>query len=235
MQEIIDFHSHILPGVDDGSKSLGDSLEMLKQTADQGIRRMVATPHFYANHDTPRAFLERRDTAYRQLLEGMAQEPGLPGVTLGAEVYFFRGISDCESISELTIGNTGYLLVEMPPPPWRDAMYRELESLSICRGITPIIAHVDRYLGLFRTFHIPEQLEARPVLVQANAEFFLKPARRHMALKMLRTGQIHLLGSDCHNVTSRVPNLGDAVDVIRHRLGADALEWVAQHQTAILR
>lgn len=231
--EIIDFHSHILPGVDDGSRTVAESLEMLNMAADQGIRHMVATPHFYANYDSPTAFLERRAGAHRQLLEGMSGKTGLPTVGMGAEVHFFRGISDCEPISELTIAGTRYLLVEMPPPPWRDDLYRELEALSIRRGITPIIAHIDRYLGRFRTFRIPEQLAARPVLVQANAEFFLRPSRRAMALGMLRAGQIHLLGSDCHNLKSRTPNLGDAVHLIHRRLGQEALEWIAQHQTAI--
>ena len=60
MDRRVDFHSHILPGVDDGSRSVEESLEMLRAVARQGIGTVVATPPFYANHDTPERFLRRR-------------------------------------------------------------------------------------------------------------------------------------------------------------------------------
>ena len=84
-----DFHSHILPGVDDGSTSLEESLAMLTLEAEQGVRHVVATPHFYAHHDTPEAFLSRRAAAEAMLREALKDHPELPGFTVGAEVYFF--------------------------------------------------------------------------------------------------------------------------------------------------
>ena len=114
----------------------------------------------------------------------------------------------------------------MPPSPWTDSMYRELEDLALKRGYIPIVAHVDRYIGRFRTFGIPERLEQLPVLIQANAEFFLERSTASVALRMLRKGQIHLLGSDCHNLDSRRPNLGAALEKIRHKLGEKALDGI---------
>ena len=90
MSRIIDFHSHILPGIDDGSKNLEQSLEMMRRSARQGVDTMVATPHFYAHHDDPERFLKRRAEAERSLREAMAAESGLPELAIGAEVYYFN-------------------------------------------------------------------------------------------------------------------------------------------------
>ena len=122
MQEMMDFHSHILPGADDGSRSVEESLAMLKMAAEQGVRHMVATPHFYAHHDDPAAFLERRAEAWQRLAEAMTRQPGLPDISLGAEVYFFRGISQSDVMEDLIIQGTRCLLVEMPESPWTDLM-----------------------------------------------------------------------------------------------------------------
>lgn len=230
MSRITDFHTHILPEIDDGSASLNESIEMLKMQAAQGIRRVVATPHFYAQHDTPHAFLERRMNAEKLLRQEMAKHGGMPELHIGAEVYYFRGISHSDILSELTIDQKKCILIEMPLPPWSEQMYRELEAIQERRGITPIIAHIDRYIAPLHTFRIPERLAALPVLVQANAGFFLRKSTRNMALRMLNRDQIHLIGSDCHNTSDRAPNMGEAVDIIEHRYGQSALEQIAAHE-----
>lgn len=234
MTGIVDFHSHILPGIDDGSKSLEQSIAMLKKEAEQGITHVVATPHFYPRHDSPERFLKRRYEAEMRLREAMEKHPGLPELTVGAEVYFFPGISESDGVSQLTIGGKGSILIEMPMDPWTDRMYRELEDLALRRGLTPVVAHVDRYISPLRTHGIPKRLEQLPVLVQANAEFFLNRFTAPMALRMLKHGQIHLLGSDCHNLTSRAPNLGAAAKVIGTRLGPNILESLSDCAESLL-
>ena len=86
-----DFHTHILPGVDDGSRSVEMSVQMLESMAKQGITRVVATPHFYAQVDSPKAFLERRTAAVSELQAAMEGVPKLPKLSVGAEVHFFTG------------------------------------------------------------------------------------------------------------------------------------------------
>ena len=234
MMDIVDFHSHILPCIDDGSASLEESLELLRQEAAQGIRHVVMTPHFYARYETPEVFLQKRQGAQERLCSAMEGIEGLPQVSAGAEVYFFRGISQSETLSQLTIQEKRCILIEMPPAPWTDSMYRELEAIWRDRGIRPIVAHIDRYISPFRTHRIPERLAELPVLVQANAEFFLNPRTRRMALRMLRADQIQLLGSDCHNLDSRPPRLGAAIRLIEKRLGQQALERIRVYQESVL-
>ena len=231
---IIDFHSHILPGVDDGSGSLETSLAMLRMEAEQGIGHVIATPHFYPQQDSPERFLQRREQAMARLQEMMTPGENLPKVTLGAEVYFYRGMSESDQLSRLTIEGKNCILIEMPLPPWTEDMYQELEAIWVRRGILPIVAHVDRYIRPFRTYGIPKRLAELPVLVQANAEFFLNKHTSGMALRMLKQDKIHLLGSDCHNLSTRRPDLGDALQLIRSKLGEAALQRIETYQRDVM-
>ena len=214
MHKVVDFHSHILPGLDDGSASVEQSIEMLQMEMAQGIDQVVVTPHFYAKHNIPERFLEKRAEAVRLLRKEMAKYPKMPELIVGTEVYYFHGISDSDILPKLTIGNTRYILIELPMSPWSERIYRELENIWIKHDLVPIVAHIDRYIAPWHTYHIPEQLQKLPVRVQANASFFLDNATRSLAFRLLRQGKIHLLGSDCHNISDRAPNLGEAVKEI---------------------
>lgn len=207
---------------------------MLRLEAEHGISHVVATPHFYARYDSPDRFLQRRDRAEAQLRQAMEGCPGLPRISVGAEVYFFRGMSESDFLPQLTIRDKSCILIEMAAAPWTEDVYRELEAIWQKRGIVPIIAHIDRYIGPFRTHRIPQRLAALPVFVQANADFFLDRSTAAMALKMLKADQIQLLGSDCHNMSDRKPNLAEAMDRIRRKLGADALTRIGEYESKIL-
>jgi protein-tyrosine phosphatase len=234
MDRRVDFHSHILPGVDDGSRSVEESLEMLRAEARQGIGTVVATPHFYANHDTPERFLRRRAAAWEMLQTAMAQEAGLPEIILGAEVYYFSGISDSDQLHRLTTGQKRYIMLEMPTVPWTQNMYQEMENIYTKHGVTPVIAHIDRYISPLRHRQILDRLEELPVLVQANSDFFLRPMTAPLALRMLKEKRIHLLGSDCHNCSTRKPELGRAIEKIEKHLGASALEHLRFYEETVL-
>ena len=229
-----DFHSHVLPCLDDGSGSIEQSIAMLRAEAEQGITHVIATPHFYAYRTTPERFLENRKRAEEKLREEMEKHNGLPRLSVGAEVYFFQGISDCEALKLLTIAEKDCILLEMADSPWGEYAYREIQQIWEKQGLTPMIAHVDRYIGPWRDYGIPEHLAKLPVVVQANAEFFLRPATASMAMRMLKREQIHVLGSDCHNMTSRKPNLGAAMQRIEKKLGREVVERIHNCGEALL-
>ena len=225
-----DFHSHILPGIDDGSSCVEESLALLRMEAEQGIRRVVATPHFYARYDSVDGFLRKREYAEQQLRAAMAVVQGLPEICVGAEVYYFRGISESGMLPELAVCGTNHVLIELPPAPWQDTIFRELVQICEKRDLIPVVAHIDRYISLFRTYGIPDRLADLPVLVQANASFFLNSATAGMAMKLLKKDRIQLLGSDAHNLDSRKPNLGDALSRIEKRLGPAVLNKIAGYE-----
>lgn len=234
MSTVVDFHTHVLPRIDDGSGSVEESLAMLRMEAAQGIRRVVATPHFYARSDAPKPFLERRAAAVSRLRAAMEAFPELPRLSVGAEVHYFSGISDVEILPELAIDGGRYILIEMPMTVWTDRMYRELENIYEHFGLIPIVAHVDRYIAPLQTHGIPERLMELPVLVQANAGFFQRFATKRMALRMLEREQIHLLGSDCHNTKTRPVNLRQTLDLIETKLGREAIRRINACENVIL-
>jgi len=231
---MIDFHSHILPGMDDGSAGPEESVAMLRMEAAQGLEHVVLTPHFYPYEESPDSFLARRDAAERTLRAALKGLERLPRLLAGAEVFFFRGMSESEELAKLAIRGTRAIMIELPPAPWPEAVYQELAMIRERWDLIPIIAHIDRYIGPLRTYGIPERLARLPVLVQANGSCFLNWRTAGMAVRMLQRGQIHLLGSDCHNMTSRKPNLEQAGAYITEKLGPGALARVREHEYQIL-
>ena len=211
---MIDFHSHFLPGVDDGSDSVQTSLEMLRESWRQGVRLMFATPHFYADEDDPQSFLERREQAYRLLCRGMELDGGeFPEIMLGAEILYFPGISVADEMAQLSMGDTPFLLIEPPMIPWGNSMLDEIELTGENLHCIPVIAHVDRYMRMLRDASLFDRLRDRRILIQVNASFFVHDSER--ALDLLRQNRIHFIGSDCHNMDERAPNMGSAEEIIR--------------------
>lgn len=224
---VIDFHTHVLPEMDDGSKSVDESIEMLRTLAAQNVTHVIATPHFYANHESPSRFLARREKCANKLNEAlMRTDERLPQVSVGAEVYFFEGISDCEFLREMAIEGTDCVLVEMPMKQWSDRNLSELTGIRQKQKLIPIIAHMDRYISPFNTHKIPERLAELPVIVQANASFFTKRFTKRLALNLIAHNKIHLLGSDCHNLTDRAPNIGAALEIIKRELGVNVINRI---------
>ena len=208
---MIDIHSHVLPGIDDGSGSVEESLSMLWESARQGVSYIAATPHFYPMEYTPEQFLDRRSASVERLQS--AWEPRLPELILGAEVYFFEGMSACGELGRLRLEGTDLLLVEMPFCPWTERMITELMALQRRPGIKVLLAHIERYFS-FAPKAIWDELLEEGILMQCNASFFLSWKTRRKACRMLHEGRIHFLGSDSHNMSSRPPRLGDAMAVI---------------------
>ena len=213
---MIDFHSHILPKVDDGSGSIEESLELLKRLKEQGVTAVAATPHFLPDKESVSQFIERRNKAYEALTAQV--EPGMPEIMLGAEVKYYEGISRLEDLKSLRLEGTKLLLLEMPMCKWHEFAIRELIDISCMSRITPVLAHIERYLPLQKKNVIYTLLESG-ILMQSNASFFTQLASKRNALKMVANGEIHFLGSDCHNLTSRPPKLDKAVDVITKKFG----------------
>ncbi|SCW59389.1 protein-tyrosine phosphatase [Ruminococcaceae bacterium YRB3002] len=228
---MIDVHCHMLPGIDDGSKSIDMSLEMLRKSYDQGIEGVIFTPHFYADLDSPDSFLSRRENAYQQLINAI-QITGtpVPRFTRGAEVHYYRGISRSADIERLCIGRSSYILIEMPFRPWQPAFIDEIEEIGQVVGLTVIIAHIERYLDQDKKL-VKRILENQDLLIQSNAEFFIEEPRK--ALKMFKSGRIDLLGSDSHNLTYRKPNLREAIEIIEDKRLFSQLENVEYNSTGI--
>ena len=215
---MLDIHSHILPKMDDGSSSVEESLKLLRTSAEQGITEIAATPHFYASQYSPQKFLERRAACAARLQEALT--PDLPRVYLGAEVCYFDGVSRIDELEALWIQNTNILLLEMPFEKWSRRMADEVAEIQNRRDTQVLLAHIERYLP-FHNSDALQALRAQGVKMQCNALFFLSWRTKRKAVKMLQRGEINALGSDCHNMTTRPPRLGEAIQVIQKSVERD--------------
>lgn len=230
-QRMIDIHSHVLPGIDDGSKNIEMSREMLDTSATMGVTLLAATPHFYADQMQIDTFLENREAAYTAIAP-YAQAKGIRLIK-GAEVAFFRGIGRSEQITALQLEGTNLLLLEMPFRDWTKSDLKEVDQL-IDRGITPILAHIERFYGFQRDKGIVDALMDRDVLVQINTDPLTHWSTRGKLLKLIRQERVHFLGSDCHNTTTRPQNLALGREVIRKKLGEDTLRQLDEISASYL-
>lgn len=213
---MIDFHSHILPGVDDGSQDLGESLSMLRSSFLQGVDAIVATSHFYADEEYPEDFLKRRNAAAQRLENAILLRAEIyPRIILGAEVLYFPGISEADGIDLLCIENSRGILIEPPMAPWSENMLDEIQQLGQNFGLIPIIAHVDRYMSMLQDTSLLDRVRKRDLVVQVNGSYFLNSRTQEAAFRNLKAGKIQLIGSDCHNMDSRPPNLGSVRKLAR--------------------
>lgn len=229
---MIDIHTHILPGMDDGSGSLEESLAMAKESARQGVRLLAATPHFYATQEDPNSFLRRREKSLA-LLESAWQE-GFPTLLVGAEVRYFDGISRVEKIAHLTLDHTRILLLEMPFTSWSGRMVDEVVELQRSRGLQVLLAHVERYLK-DQDGQVWETFRQNGVWMQCNANFFLRWQTKRKAQALFKKGEIQMLGSDTHNMTTRPPNLALAREALVKSLGQAAWRDFERRSYALLK
>lgn len=220
---MVDFHTHILPGLDDGSKHLTHSLQMLRMEREQGIDTVVLTPHFYSTQQSPEKFLSRRQGAWERLAGEL--EEGMPRLLLGAEVQYFDNMENLPCLSTLCIQGTRLLLLEMPFDHWDQRVVRTVQEIQGAGEIQVVLAHVERYLSFHRNPRALEELRRTGVLMQVNASFFDGWLHRKKALSMLRKGEFQLIGSDCHDPVTRKPNwelvpenVKGTVSRISHRL-----------------
>ncbi len=231
--KIFDIHSHVLPCIDDGSRGSDESVKMLCALYSQGVSDVVLTPHFYATENDPDNFFRDRSASADHLFGVLRKrseelrENGLsvPRIYLGAEVAFFNGMNRAESVRDMCISGTERLLVEMPFDTWSSSVLTELFEFKMRLGITPIIAHIDRHFSCFKD-HVLDDLLCAGVEVQLNADAFLSFKTRHRALALLKGGKAHYLGSDCHNMEKRAPNIAEAVETILKKHDGSALDGV---------
>ena len=143
---------------------------------------------------------------------------------LGAEVAYFDGMAGTEQLTQMQLGESKLLLVEMPFGPWSQRMIREISLLTIQLGLRPVLAHIDRYRRKDQLSRFAGELLQQGVLFQCNAQAFTDASSRRWAMNRLNREQIHFLGSDAHNMTTRAPNLAQAAQIITKKMGSDALE-----------
>lgn len=230
---MLDVHTHILPGIDDGSRSVEQSLTMLRAETEQGVKTVMLTPHYRATRESPAEFAGRRAAAEARLREAVGDQEGLPALYCGAEVEFFEGLSHVEELKPLCIGGGSVMLIEMPFCPWNRRMLAEISALQQHRGVQPILAHIERYRS-FQPKGLWEELSDRGVWLQCNTSFFRRWQTSRIAMSMLKRRLVDFVATDSHDPERRAPDLGAAMEKIGAKLGREALDFLRSGEEALL-
>lgn len=198
-----EYHCHILPNIDDGSRSVEMSLEMIKAMRAQGVSRIVATPHFYAHREKRvAAFLKKRRAALEKLVKA---DPSCSDILTGAEVSVEQGLSSLADVEKLRIANTDYILLELPYAPFSNRFLEEINEIACGFGLKPVLAHIHRYLSFYSRSEMEEVLRTDAVL-QFNNEAFGSFREKRFVKSLIKEGYPYVFGSDAHNLTDRRPN-----------------------------
>lgn len=223
---MVDIHSHILPEVDDGSKSWDMSVTMSRMAANDGITHQVATPHANDRYHYDRVYLQGL-VEHLQSLMGSA-----PALTLGCDFHLsYDNLQDVlANPARYAIGNTHYMLVELSnysvPPQISDCMAQLGD-----RGITPILTHPERNPilreNLQRVLEWAEQGCVIQVTGSALTGFWGERARR-AALWLLERDGVHVLATDAHETEKRIPVLSTAREAAAKLCGEDVAEALVE-------
>lgn len=238
---MIDFHTHILPGIDDGSRDIDMTEKMLRMEQAMGVSHIYATPHFYAHRRSVERFLERREAALEKTRELITVNPDLPEITPGAEVYYFNGIGRAKQLEDLCIEGTNMLLLELPFAQWHSDIVKDISELMDRRGLHIILAHLERYEHFQKSRHVWDSLLEMPLTIQLNCEdiidvgsLFRRNVMHRTSLALLSCYDNVIIGSDCHNLMDRKPNLAEARASIEKRCGVERLAQIDEYTEKLL-
>lgn len=232
---MLDLHSHILFGIDDGAQTLEESVALAQQAVKEGITHIIATPHY-----KPSQYINKAPKI-RALVDLLQMELDNRGVALtvfpGQEVRISENLLaeiDAGDIQFLDEGNR-YVLIEFPTlviPTYTQALFYELQS----RGIVPVIAHPERNAKIIKDITILEELVAGGALAQLTAASLIGEFGDDLvdlSHKMLEKGLVHVIASDAHNLDNRPFYMAKAFAQVDKLYGEKMTTWLQENAKAI--
>lgn len=212
MTGLYDVHTHILPGVDDGSRDMQETKRMLQMQRQQGVLHIIATPHF-AVGDRQKSPDQLRDILEQVKETARRIDPEMT-IDLGNELLNGPGvIAALQQGEALTLAGTRYILVEFLPTDRYSVIYQALRDY-IMEGYIPVVAHMERYESLVSDRKRIEELIMLGAYFQMNAESLMGrrfSRRPTVCRRLVEEGLIHFIGSDCHRSDQRIPVMEDAL------------------------
>ena len=202
---MIDFHCHVLCGIDDGAKNPQESIEILAELKGQGVTQVVATPHFVAEYMKMDEFINSRQEALLKIENTFGID-----ILPAAEVLLVPELLEINDIERLCIEGSNVILLEMPFSPWQKWMFDFTEKIRQ-KGIVPVFAHMERYFegSVFKYKKLFGN--EKEIFMQFNAEVFLSWSGRGVVKKLLELDGVRpVIGSDTHNMTGRRPYMDKA-------------------------
>ena len=219
---LFDIHTHILPGIDDGAKSQEEALKLLEALRNNGVDVVAATPHFYAEF----ANIDEYTVMAQQKLFDLKMAAGenSPEIIGGYEVRYFKGISRTPDIKRLTLGGSQYILVEFAyNQAITEKIVDDIADIYYNFGITPILAHLERYSKYHGYRYALELVEDGVALAHINASSLFS-AHKKVSLGLLEDRIATIMASDTHSLRSRPPLQKEEFKIISDSLGEKRVE-----------
>lgn len=225
---MIDFHSHIIPNVDDGSRSVEETFELLKEAKEAGFSGVISTSHYMEEYyETDVA---ERNVWIKAISESLGKKDIDLNLYLGNEVYITKNIINLlETRKATSINNSNYVLFEFPmnskPMDMYDIIYDMLEYKLI-----PILAHPERYSFVQKDPNLVYDLIQKGVLMQSNYGSIIGMYGEKAEIivrKLLENNMVHFLGSDVHRSGSVYPKIHNCLREIETIIGEDKLEEIS--------
>lgn len=217
---LTDLHCHILPGIDDGARTVDDSLSLIKRSSEQGVKNFVFTPHFYPEEISPESFAQRRDAAERSLRAAL-EGSGMSDIRyrVGAEIAYTPMLAEMP-LEKLCYSGTRYLLLELL------AMYEPVDVEGLIyrlrdRGYTPILAHIERFSYISDDPTLLYKWVSAGALAQVNAGWAMRDSHAKRRIeKLFDWNLVHFMASDTHSIERRPPNLPDGYSLLPENIAA---------------
>lgn len=233
---MIDIHSHILPGVDDGAQTIEDAIAMARAAVKEGITTIIATPHHKnGKYDNPKHSII---TLAAQLNDIMKQHDIPLTVLPGQEVRIHGDLLKNLAENEImTLADTSYLFIEFPfdhVPRYAEQLLFDLQL----KGFIPIIVHPERNAEIMERPERLYQLVKRGVLTQLTASsvsgHFGKKIKK-FSLQLMEANLAHFIASDAHNTTTRPFRMREAYDAINKEFGINAVYFFQENAELLIR
>lgn len=227
MEGFIDLHSHILPALDDGAGDLSKSREMLQIAYEEGIREIIATPHFFASKKN--ASVKRIKETILQVEMAM-QEWGF-GIKIysGNEIYYRSEVAELlEEGNICTLADSSYVLVEFDPMTEYSYLRDGILKLN-SYGYIPILAHAERYECLFQKKERLARVKDHGGLIQVNSSSFRGGVFDEMAKRakyIMKNGLLDYVGTDAHSTGTRSPRMKETAFYLYKKLGNKRAEEI---------
>ena len=230
MEGYIDIHSHILPGLDDGADSLERTIRMLEIAYGEGIRTMIATPHYRESRKLiPIGYLEETlgkvEDEIAHLLPDMK-------IYMGSEVFYSHNmLSLLRERKVPTLGGSRYVLVEFVFGIDFTSMKNGLQEL-LYGGYQPILAHGERYPELMKDLEQVMELKEMGISIQVNSMNIIRSFGKHRhasSKKLFQHDLVDFLATDCHSDSIRAPVLKNTLAYLKKRYGDRYIEQLLVH------
>ena len=222
---IVDIHSHIIPGIDDGSKSMEMTLEMIRNAEKEGTKEIVATPHYLLEYGE--ATIEEVKKYVQEINMLLENEKIDVKIYSGQEVYFTEKIIEDYLEGNIgTINDSRYMLIEFPMDKFDKNIFDVLYELQV-RDLIPIIAHPERYKPFIERPSLINDFIDQGYLFQVNAGSIEGKFGQHVkkTADLFLTNNIYnFIGSDAHNIKSRNTGLKNAMDLIEKDMNKNIFE-----------